>query len=62
MDKINWKTKTLLLGAGIGLASGLIIAYVKIRSAESKNKTINFNSKDTAKVGIAVYEILKKLI
>ncbi|MHC1771494.1 MAG: hypothetical protein AB9907_07080 [Flexilinea sp.] len=61
MNKNNWKTKALLYGAGIGMATGLIIAYIKIRNAESKNEIISFNTKDTAKVGMAIYEILKKI-
>ncbi|NMB93032.1 MAG: hypothetical protein GYA26_02340 [Flexilinea flocculi] len=62
MENKNWKLKTLLLGAGIGLFTGLIMAYIKIQRAESKHEMIQFNSKDTAKVGLAVVEILKKLI
>jgi hypothetical protein len=62
MENKNWKFKTLLLGAGIGLFTGLIMAYIKIQRAESKHEMIQFNSKDTAKVGLAVVEILKKLI
>ncbi|GAP41837.1 hypothetical protein ATC1_131833 [Flexilinea flocculi] len=44
------------------LFTGLIMAYIKIQRAESKHEMIQFNSKDTAKVGLAVVEILKKLI
>ena len=46
MENKNWKLKTLLLGAGIGLFTGLIMAYIKIQRAESKHEMIQFNSKD----------------
>ena len=62
MENKNWKLKTLLLGAGIGLFTGLVTAYIKIQRAESKHEIVHFNSKDTAKVGFAVVDILKKLI
>ncbi len=62
MEDKKWKIKTLLWGAGIGLITGLITAYIKIQRAESKHEMVHFNSKDTAKVGLAVVEILKKLI
>lgn len=62
MENKNWKTKSLLYGAGIGMICGLIITYIRIQRAESNNETLSLNKKDTAKIGLAVIEILRKMI
>ncbi|HNY93989.1 MAG TPA: hypothetical protein PKX80_10585 [Flexilinea sp.] len=62
MSDKNWKRNTLLIGAGIGLLAGLLSAYLRIRKAESNNEIITFKAKDTAKIGTAVFDFMKKFL
>ncbi len=62
MQNKNWKTKTLLVGAGIGLICGLFVTWMRIRQAESKNQTLHLGEKETAEIGLAVLDFLRKQI
>lgn len=57
----NWKTKYLLIGAVIGLLSGVFSAFMLIQRAEQKNHTPNINAGDGVKVGIGLLGVLKMI-
>jgi hypothetical protein len=59
MEKSNdWKTKTLLISAGLGLAAGLAAALIIIQSAEDKD-TPQLKAGDGVKVGLGVLGVLR---
>lgn len=62
MKDENWKRNTLLVGGLVGLAIGLLSAFLRIRMAESKNQTVNITSKDSAQVGLALFNFINKII
>ena len=43
----NWKTRTLLIGAAVGIVSGLIGAYILIQAAD-KVKKLKFLLNETS--------------
>lgn len=58
---MDWKKKTRIVGAIIGIATGIIVAQVMISNAEEKNETVQLNAKNGAKIGMAVLNMAKQL-
>lgn len=54
----NWKTKTLLISAALGLAAGLAAALIIIQSAEEED-TPQLKAGDGVKVGLGVLGVLR---
>jgi len=60
MEKTKeWKTKTLLISAGLGLAAGLAAALIIIQSADEKEKSPQLKAGDGVKVGLGVLGVLR---
>lgn len=57
----NWKTKTLLIGAAVGLATGLIGAYILIQAADKASTRPQISAGDGVKVGLGVMAVLRLL-
>lgn len=55
----DWKTKTLLLGAGLGLAAGLVAAFIVIQNADSRDSQPQLTAGDGVKVGLGVLGVLR---
>ncbi|MEA4906105.1 MAG: hypothetical protein GYA17_21390 [Chloroflexi bacterium] len=55
----NWKSKTLILGAIIGLVSGLGAAYMLVRRAEDNRTTPQLSSGDSIKLGLGVLGLMR---
>jgi len=55
----DWKSKFLIVGALIGLVSGLLAAFVLIQRAEQKQIKPKINAGDGVKVGLGVLGVLK---
>jgi H+/Cl- antiporter ClcA len=55
----EWKTKTLLLGAGLGLVAGLVAAFIVIQNADERNDKPQLNAGDGVKVGLGVLGVLR---
>ena len=54
----NWKTKTLLISAALGLAAGLAAALIIIQSAEEQDAP-QLKAGDSVKVGLGVLGVLR---
>ncbi len=61
MQNQNWKKKTLFYGGLIGLITGLVSAFFRIKRAEEAHKTINFSSKDTLRLGSSIFDLINRL-
>jgi len=55
----NWKTKTLAIGAIIGLAAGLLAAYLMVKKAEQSETRPQLNAGDGIKIGLGVLGVLR---
>lgn len=59
--KDNWKTTTLLIGAAVGIFTGLLAAYILIQTAERRGVRPRITAGDGVKVGLGVGTVLKLL-
>lgn len=55
----NWKSKTLLVGALIGTAAGLLGAYILIQRAEQVQERPKLSAGDGVKLGLSLLGVLK---
>ncbi len=55
----NWKTKFLIIGAVVGLVSGVFAAYMMVQRAEQKNRTPELTAGDGVKVGLGLLGVMK---
>ena len=55
----NWKTKTILIGAVIGAAAGLIAAYILVQRADESQQAPRLNAGDGVMVGLGVLGVLR---
>jgi len=55
----DWKSKFLIVGALVGLISGLLAAFFLIQRAEQKQIQPKINAGDGVKVGLGVLGVLK---
>jgi hypothetical protein len=55
----TWKTKTLLLGAGVGLVTGLVAALIIIQRAEKQNGKPKISAGEGVRVGLGVLGLLR---
>ncbi len=56
---MNWKTKTLIIGAAVGLAIGLLGAYIVIQRSEQLETLPEVSAGDGVKVGLGVLGVLR---
>jgi hypothetical protein len=56
---MNWKNKTLLIGAIAGIAFGLASAYLIIQRAERDNTLPAVSPGDGVKVGLGLLGVLR---
>ncbi|AOH44024.1 hypothetical protein BEQ56_11400 [Anaerolineaceae bacterium oral taxon 439] len=61
MKDDNLRLKTILYGGLIGLFVGLASALIKVRRAEEKGQTISFSSKDSVRLGSAIFDLISRL-
>jgi len=57
----NWKTKTLLIGAAVGIVTGLIGAYILIQAADKAQTRPQISAGDGVKVGLGLMAVLRLL-
>ncbi len=56
---MNWKNRTLIIGAIVGLAIGLASAYIIIQRSEQLNTLPELTPTDGVKVGLGVLGVLR---
>jgi hypothetical protein len=56
---MNWRNKTLIIGAVVGLLVGLAGAYIVIQRAEDLNNLPEVTPADGVKVGLGVLGVLR---
>ncbi len=55
----NWKTRTIVIGAVLGAAAGLIAAYILVQRAAESQQAPKLNAGDGVKVGLGVLGVLR---
>lgn len=58
-EKDNWKTKTLVIGAVVGIIAGLVAAYILIQRAEAEEARPKITAGEGVKVGLGVLAVLR---
>jgi hypothetical protein len=58
-EKLNWKTKTLAIGAVVGVIVGLFAAYLLVQRAEKEQAKPQITPGDGVKVGLGVLGVLR---
>ncbi len=58
---MDWKKKTYLYGALLGLAAGLLTARMMINDAEKNNSEVTMDLEKGAKIGMEVLNTVRKL-
>ncbi|KPL82880.1 hypothetical protein SE15_12635 [Thermanaerothrix daxensis] len=56
-----WKRNALILGAALGLISGVLAAYLLIQRAEQSQSQVKLTAQDGVKVGISVLSVLRQI-
>ncbi len=57
----NWKTKALLIGAGVGLLAGLGAAYMLVQRAEKEGGRPELSAGEGVKLGLLVLGLLRQV-
>jgi hypothetical protein len=56
---MDWKTKTIAVGLGVGLIIGLAGAYIVIQRAEREGNLPMVTTGDGVKIGLGVLGVLR---
>ncbi len=56
---MNWRNKTLLIGAVAGVVVGLVGAYIVIQRSEELNNLPELTPADGVKVGLGLLGVLR---
>lgn len=59
---MNWKTKTFVIYILGGLVIGIIAGIMTVNNAEKNEKEVDLSLKNAAKVTVAAFDIVKKLV
>ncbi len=57
----DWKPKVLLVGGAVGLAAGLIAAYLLIQRAERDNTAPEIKAREGVKLGFLLFGLLREI-
>ena len=57
----DWKTNTLIVGAVLGLLSGLLASFLLVRRAEKSGKELTLNSGEGFRLGMLVLGLLREI-
>jgi hypothetical protein len=56
---MDWRRKTMLIGAFAGIAAGLLGAYIVIQRAERENVLPKMGPGDGVKIGLGILGVLR---
>ncbi len=56
---MNWKNKTIAIGAVVGLMIGVAAAYIIVQRAERENTFPQITAGDGVKVGLGLLGVLR---
>ncbi len=56
---MNWRNRTIAIGAAAGLVIGIISAYIVIQRAEQENVLPEMTPGDGVKIGLGVLGVLR---
>ncbi len=56
---MNWKNKTIAIGAVVGLMIGVAAAYIIVQRAERENSVPQITAGDGVKVGLGLLGVLR---
>lgn len=59
VQQVDWKQKTIIIGAIAGTLSGLVAAYILIQRAEQQNAKPQLSAGDGVKIGLGVLGVLR---
>lgn len=59
LTKENWKTKYIIIGAILGMVSGVFAAYMLVQRSDQRNQTPQINAGDGVKVGLGLLGVMK---
>jgi hypothetical protein len=57
----NWKTKILLIGAGVGLLAGLGAAYMLVQRSVKNGTEPELSAGEGVKLGLLVFGLLRQV-
>lgn len=57
----NWKMKVLLIGAGVGLLTGLGAAYMLVQRSEKYGTSPELSAGEGVKLGLLVLGLLRQV-
>ena len=57
----DWKTNTLIVGAMLGLLSGLLASFLLVRRAEKSGKELTLSSGEGFRLGMLVLGLLREI-
>ncbi|HVN53822.1 MAG TPA: hypothetical protein VMT46_05780 [Anaerolineaceae bacterium] len=57
----TWKTRVMIIGAAIGLLTGLGAAYIILQRAEQQNVEPRLSTGEGVKVGLGVLGLLRMI-
>lgn len=59
MDKLDWKTKTLIAGTILGTITGLIVSYVLVKRAEQNEETVQITASEGVQLGMGLLGLVR---
>ena len=57
----DWKTNTLVVGAVVGLLSGLLASFLLVRRAEKSGQELTLNAGEGFRLGMLVLGLLREI-
>ncbi|MBN2503561.1 MAG: hypothetical protein JXB38_22480 [Anaerolineales bacterium] len=57
----DWKTNTLIVGAVVGLLSGLMAAFLLVRRSEKSGNELTLNTGEGFRLGMLVLGLLREI-
>ena len=56
---MTWRNKTMLIGAIVGVVTGILAAYIVVQRAERENVQPSMSPADGVKIGLGVLGVMR---